>query len=143
MMKSKFFLRIALAPMVVAACTIPAQASFFDAVRNLRNVASEIGHTAQTVTYSKQATEQLADEVGLKNSSAANAATAIAEGDILVGKLANTVLYSSNSDSSTVVANLSQADRMVYLGQQKDGFVYVASDKGEGWVKSALVSKGY
>ena len=64
-----------------------------------------------------------------------------AEGDILSPKIDNVKLLSSPADGATAAATLKKADEMVFLGEEKDGYIKVQSSSAEGWVKKTLVSK--
>jgi hypothetical protein len=45
------------------------------------------------------------------------------------------------SDTSAVVVNLLKSDEMIYLGEEKAGYLKVESGKGAGWVKKIFVTK--
>jgi SH3-like domain-containing protein len=44
-------------------------------------------------------------------------------------------------DGAKVLASLKSTDKLVYLGEEKDGYLKVQSPDAEGWVKKALVKK--
>ena len=79
----------------------------------------------------------LADEAGKKTKSGA----VFNEGDTIVPKIANVKLFASPADSAKTVATLSKGDEMIFMGEEKDGFLKVESGSGSGWVKKVLVSK--
>ena len=62
-------------------------------------------------------------------------------GDVLTSKINNVRLMSSASDDSKVVTNLSRGDEMIYMGEESNGFVYVESGQGGGWIKKLLVQR--
>jgi hypothetical protein len=69
------------------------------------------------------------------------AGASFAEGDVLAPKIDNVKLLSAASDGASTVTALKKTDDLVFLGEEKDGFVKVASSNGEGWVKKTLVAK--
>jgi hypothetical protein len=79
----------------------------------------------------------LADEAGRKTKSGA----VYNEGDTVVPKIANVKLYSQASDGSKAIATLSKGDEMIFMGEEKDGYLKVESGNGSGWVKKVLVQK--
>jgi hypothetical protein len=79
----------------------------------------------------------LADEAGRKVKSGA----VFNEGDTIVPKIANVKLFASPADGAKTIATLSKGDEMIFMGEEKDGFLKVESGSGSGWVKKVLVSK--
>ena len=45
------------------------------------------------------------------------------------------------NDSAKVTVALTVPDEVVYLGDEKDGYVHVKGSNGEGWIRQALVKK--
>lgn len=121
--------------------TIPlsANAGFLDSIYNVQNTISSIGRTADTIRGSKQAVSDLGEEVGFTKQTAQGNTEIVVSGSMLFGKLKNTSLYSQANKTSTPVAILSQQDTMIYMGAEKNGYYYVQTDKGEGWVSTPLV----
>ena len=78
----------------------------------------------------------LAEEAGKKNKGGA----VFNEGDVLHPKIANVKLFAQPSEGKTV-ATLTRSDEIIYMGEEKDGFVNVESGSGSGWVKKVLVAK--
>jgi curli biogenesis system outer membrane secretion channel CsgG len=72
---------------------------------------------------------------------ATRAGSAFNEGDVLYPKIENVKLLADAADKSATVATLKKSDELVYLGEEKDGFVHVQGNAGEGWVKRVLVVK--
>jgi hypothetical protein len=64
-----------------------------------------------------------------------------AEGDVLSPKIDNVKLLASPADGATATAMLKKADEMVFLGEEKDGYLKVQGSTAEGWVKKTLVAK--
>lgn len=69
------------------------------------------------------------------------AGAAFSEGDVLYPKIENVKLLSEPSDKGPVVATLKKSTELVFLGEEKDGYLHVQGDPGEGWVKRVLVGK--
>jgi curli biogenesis system outer membrane secretion channel CsgG len=63
------------------------------------------------------------------------------EGDILYPKISKVKLMDGPASSSNLVATLTKADEMIFMGEEQDGFVYVESGEGGGWVKKLLVTR--
>lgn len=81
------------------------------------------------------------DASKLVSGEAAKAGVVFAEGDVVCAKIDNIKLLAAPHDGSTVIAILKKADELVYLGEEKDGFLKVQGAMGEGWVKKTLVVK--
>jgi hypothetical protein len=63
------------------------------------------------------------------------------EGDVLVPKINNVRLMSSAAENADVIAALGRADEMIYMGQEDNGFVFVETGQGGGWVKKVLIRR--
>ena len=50
-------------------------------------------------------------------------------------------LLASASESAKVLATLAKTDELVFLGDEKSGYVKVQGSSSEGWVKKTLVVK--
>jgi hypothetical protein len=79
----------------------------------------------------------LSDEAGKKTKSGA----VYNEGDTIVPKIGNLKVYSSASESSKTIATLGKGEEMIFMGEEKDGFLKVESSNGGGWVKKVLVTR--
>jgi curli biogenesis system outer membrane secretion channel CsgG len=64
------------------------------------------------------------------------------EGDVLKPKINNVKLLSDPKEGSKTVGTVSTSDGLVFLGDEKDGYVHVQASSGEGWIKKSLVAKG-
>jgi hypothetical protein len=62
------------------------------------------------------------------------------EGDVVRPKIGNVKLLSDPTDGAKVVGTLAKGDELVYMGNEKDGYIAVESGAGSGWVKKALVT---
>lgn len=83
-----------------------------------------------------------ASAVGKALGSQANrAGAAFNEGDVVFPKIENVKLLSDASDKASVIATLKKSTELVFLGDEKDGYLHVQGDPGEGWVKRVLVGK--
>ena len=133
---------------MLLAVTSTAQAGFLDSLSTIRNVVGDIGYTANVITVSKQATKNMTDDLGITgqkpseyvNVTTQNTGSSLVSGEMLVGKLTNTKLYATNN-KTTLISSVTQNEPMVYLGEEKDGFLRVSTDKGEGWVEKPLVAR--
>ena len=69
------------------------------------------------------------------------AGATFAEGDVVTPKIGNVKLLAEPRDEAKTVATLKAADQLVFLGEEKDGFIKVQGSEAEGWVKKSLVKK--
>jgi hypothetical protein len=79
----------------------------------------------------------LADEAGKKVKGGA----VFNEGDTIVPKIGNLKVYSSASESGKAVTTLGKGEEMIFMGEEKDGFLKIESGSGGGWVKKVLVTR--
>nr|WP_298725029.1 SH3 domain-containing protein [uncultured Steroidobacter sp.] len=79
----------------------------------------------------------LAEEAGRKTKGGA----VFNEGDTIVPKLGNLKVYSSPSDTSKTVATLSKGEEMIFMGEERDGYLKIESSNGGGWVRKVLVTR--
>jgi hypothetical protein len=68
----------------------------------------------------------------------ANAANA---GDVMMAKIAGVKVLKGPADSAGELMALSKTDEVLFLGEERNGFVKVTSPKGDGWVKKVLLKK--
>jgi Curli production assembly/transport component CsgG len=103
-------------------------ASFLDnwnnIVRNVRNNPSLVQAKAS----------------GASRANAANSAVADA-GAVWVAKIAGVKALSEPRDGSREVMSLGRSDEVVAEGEEKDGFMKVATSRGTGWVKIIMMRK--
>lgn len=69
------------------------------------------------------------------------AGDAFNEGDVLHTKIENVKLMADASDKAATVATLKKTEDLVFLGEEKEGFLHVQGASGDGWVRKVLVSK--
>ena len=50
-------------------------------------------------------------------------------------------LLAEPKDAARAASALKKGDELVFLGEEKDGYVKVQGSSAEGWVKKTLVSK--
>jgi glutaredoxin len=72
------------------------------------------------------------------NTSSAN--QAVRSGDVLVAKISGTNVYAEPSRSRQLTV-LSKIDEMIYMGEEREGFYHVTTQRGEGWIDKLLVKK--
>jgi len=63
------------------------------------------------------------------------------EGDVVMPKIAGVKLMGAPGEAGKAVATLEKGDELIYMGEEKDGWLKVESGKGGGWVKKILVAK--
>lgn len=69
------------------------------------------------------------------------AGAVFADGDVIMPKIDNVKLLAEPKDGSKVLGTLKSTDKLVYLGEEKDGFLKVQGSDAEGWVKKSLIKK--
>jgi hypothetical protein len=69
------------------------------------------------------------------------AGASYAEGDVLTPKIDNVKLLGEPKDAARAAASLKKGEELVFLGEEKDGYVKVQGSAAEGWVKKTLVAK--
>jgi curli biogenesis system outer membrane secretion channel CsgG len=72
---------------------------------------------------------------------AIKAGASFGEGDVLAPKIENVKLLKGPDAQAAPIATLRKGEELVYLGEEKDGFLHVQTGTAEGWVKKALVKK--
>jgi hypothetical protein len=63
------------------------------------------------------------------------------EGDVIYPKINNVKLLADPADGANVVAVLSKSDELVFMGEERAGFLRVESAQGGGWIKRALATQ--
>jgi hypothetical protein len=69
------------------------------------------------------------------------AGSTFGEGDVLYPKIENVKLLAEPGDKAASIGTLKKSEELVFLGEEKDGYLHVQGATGEGWVKKVLVSK--
>lgn len=84
-----------------------------------------------------QARASQASQANAANSVRANAGNA---GDVLVAKIAGVKVYRT-ADEGAELTTLGKTDEVVFEGEERNGFMKVATPRGSGWVKAILMRK--
>ena len=63
------------------------------------------------------------------------------EGDVIYPKINNVKLMAQPSDTATVLATLAKSDELVYMGEERSGYLKVEGGMGGGWIKKALTTR--
>lgn len=106
-------------------------ASFLD---NWNNIVRSVRNSPSLI----QAKAGPAAQANAANSVQANAANA---GDVMMAKIAGVKVLKGPADSAGELMALSRTDEVLFLGEERNGFVKVTSPKGDGWVKKVLLKK--
>jgi glutaredoxin len=77
----------------------------------------------------------------LQVDSAASVAQELNAGDELLGKIEGVKVYMQASKSNASLMVLKKEDKVIYMGEERDGMYRVTTPKGEGWVDKLLVKK--
>ena len=105
--------------------------SFLD---NWNNIVRSVRNNPSLI----QAKAGPAAQANAANSVQANAANA---GDVMMAKIAGVKVLKGPADSAGELMALSKTDEVLFLGEERNGFVKVTSPKGDGWVKKVLLKK--
>ena len=80
--------------------------------------------------------ETLAEEAGTQT----QAGEVFNPGDVVRSKIPNVKVHAQADASSAVVTTIGPNDGVIYMGEEKDGFVLVESADGGGWVKKLFIT---
>jgi hypothetical protein len=80
-------------------------------------------------------------KAGASGTETVKAGASFQDGDVLVPKIPNIKLLGAAAEGSKVLATLAKTDELVFLGDEKSGYVKVQGSSSEGWVKKTLVVK--
>jgi hypothetical protein len=69
------------------------------------------------------------------------AGASFGEGDVLLPKIDNVKVLAEPKDGARTAGTVKKTDELVFLGEEKDGYVKVQGSSAEGWVKKTLVAK--
>lgn len=69
------------------------------------------------------------------------AGASFGEGDVLLPKIDNVKILAEPTDGARQAGTVKKTDELVFMGEEKDGYVKVQGSNVEGWVKKTLVSK--
>ncbi len=89
------------------------------------------------IVESVRANPDLAKAAGSDNKAGAS----FNEGDVLGPKIDNVKLFAEPKDGAKVVATVGKKDELVFLGEEKEGYVRVQGSSAEGWIKKTLITK--
>jgi hypothetical protein len=106
-------------------------ASFLD---NWNNIVRAIRDNASLI-HAKAGKASQANAAGSVQAGAA------AEGDVMVPKIAGAKVLRAPQEGSPELMTLAKTDEVLYLGEEKNGYVKVTAAKGDGWVKKVLLKK--
>jgi curli biogenesis system outer membrane secretion channel CsgG len=106
-------------------------ASFLD---NWNNIVRAVRNNPSLI-QAKAGPASQANAAGSVKAGAANA------GDVMVAKIAGAKVLKGPSDGAGVLMTLGKTDEVLYLGEEKNGFVKVTSPSGDGWIKEVLLKK--
>jgi len=106
-------------------------ASFID---NWNNIVRAIRNNPSLI----QAKAGVASQQNAAGSVQANAA---AEGDVMVPKIGGAKVLRQPKEGAAEVQTLAKTDEVLYLGEERDGYLKVQAGKGEGWVRKVLLKK--
>ena len=106
-------------------------ASFLD---NWNNIVRAIRNNPSLI-QAKAGPAAQANAAGSVQAGAANS------GDVMMAKIAGVKVLRSPADSAAVLMALSKTDEVLYLGEERNGFMKVTSPLGDGWVKKLLLKK--
>ena len=101
---------------------------------NWNNIVRAIRNNASLI-QAKAGPASTANQAGSVQAGAA------AEGDVMVAKIAGAKVLRGPADTAGVLMSLTKTDEVLYLGEERNGFVKVTSPQGDGWVRKVLLKK--
>ncbi len=102
--------------------------NYNEVVNSVKNQKSIIAPTAAPVSSQNAANSVQAGQT-------------YSSGDTLSPKIPGIKIFELSMNTSKVVATLKRDDQVVYLGEEKNGFLKVQGADGEGWVDKNLIKK--
>lgn len=72
---------------------------------------------------------------------AVKAGAVYAEGDVLAPKIGNVRLLAAPAEGARALGTLGTTDGLVFLGEERNGYLRVQGTAAEGWVRTALVAR--
>ena len=110
----------------------------WDSLRELRGTVREVTGTAREA-------QQLGKEIGIGQDQTEQKQSSphldIQAGDVVLSKITNLAIYTEANRQSSILLRVSKYDELVFMGQELNGFLWVATDKGEGWAEKILIKK--
>jgi hypothetical protein len=103
-------------------------------VDNWNNIVRAIRNSPQLI-------QAKAGPAAQANAAGSVQAGAASEGDVMVAKIAGAKVLRGPADSAGVLMALSRTDEVLYLGEERNGFLKVTSPQGDGWVRKVLLKK--
>jgi curli biogenesis system outer membrane secretion channel CsgG len=108
-------------------------------------VAAALLDNYNNVVKSIRDLPQLADskinDMSKQNASSSPEANAFVNGEVLRPKIAGIQILATPSKGQKVIERVAKDGEMLYLGDEKNGFLKVQSSSGEGWVDKNLVKR--
>jgi hypothetical protein len=71
----------------------------------------------------------------------AKAGVGLEEGDVVTGKIGGLKVYAEPSKKAKLVGTVGKGEELIYKGDEKNGFILVQGNDGEGWVEKLLIKK--
>jgi hypothetical protein len=71
----------------------------------------------------------------------ADSRSSLDKGDAVMGKIGGLKIYAQPSKSSKVLASLAKGEEVIFTGQEKNGFMSIQGNDGEGWVEKIMIKK--
>ena len=103
-------------------------------VDNWNNIVRAIKNSPQLI-------QAKAGPAAQANAARSVQAGAASEGDVMVAKIAGAKVLRSPQDSAGVLMALTKTDEVLFLGEERNGFLKVTSPQGDGWVRKVLLKK--
>jgi hypothetical protein len=95
----------------------------------------------RAIKTSPQLIQAKAGPAAQANAAGSVVAGAAAEGDVMVARIAGAKVLRGPADSAAMLMTLSKTDEVLFLGEERNGFMKVTSSQGDGWVKRVLLKK--
>lgn len=112
-----------------------------------RIVAASFAENFASIVRSVQADPRFrsadasADATSLGSPGPAVSGPVFAAGEVLRPKIDNVRVLNTPSEDAPTAATLARSDQVVFLGEERGGFIRVQASRAEGWVRKILMQK--
>lgn len=119
--------------MLISSQNVYAFGGIVDAVRSVKDI----------VNTTKEANDLRKEVQGIPSNTGSNSGvnSQYKAGDLLYTKMNGVKLYSRSTDKSALAGKLSKHVEVIFTGKSENGFSFVKSESGEGWIESILIGR--
>jgi len=90
-------------------------------------------HIVKSIRLQPKLTQKSAPSASTQNAAASISSVPFNAGDVVRGKIKGVKLFEKPDSKSPQILKLSKDDELIYLGETKNGFVFITNGEAEGW----------